>query len=492
MPSFSSEPAALPKMVYACPWDDDESVCELYEWIRLWPITTCEAIELIGPNVSDPLIRGFGVSMLSKLSDAKFLVYLPQLVQALKFELNHDSDLATLLIQRAFRNRHRIGHYFFWQLKAEMHSPAIAERYGLMLESYLRGCGSHRKELLTQVKVIDMLVAVALKIKAADASVRLDVLRESLSSLKLPSVFQLPLDPRLQVKGLVVEKCKYMDSKKLPLWLVFNNAEEIGNKVTIIFKEGDDLRQDALTLQVLKVFDQLWKEQGMDLRMNPYGVLSTGDGIGMIEVVLNSITMAGINREAGGAMKELQKDTTLNFLKRQNPKEDQLAKCQDNFALSCAGYCVATYVLGIGDRHNDNIMVTMNGLLFHIDFGHFLGNFKSKFGIKREKAPFVFTEQYQAVIGGFEEDRWKLFVRRCKAAFNTLRQNAPLLLNLFYLMLATGIPELQTPEDILYLKHALTLELNDDEATKHIEEKIYESLDCRTTTLNNVIHNLAH
>jgi phosphatidylinositol-4,5-bisphosphate 3-kinase len=38
-----------------------------------------------------------------------------------------------------------------------------------------------------------------------------------------------------------------------------------------------------------------------------------------------------------------------------------LNKAIDEFTMSCAGYCVATYVLGVADRHSDNIMVKKTG-----------------------------------------------------------------------------------------------------------------------------------
>lgn len=51
-----------------------------------------------------------------------------------------------------------------------------------------------------------------------------------------------------------------------PLWLVFENGDSHGKNIYLLYKYGDDLRQDMLTLQMIRVMDKLWKDNGMDLR----------------------------------------------------------------------------------------------------------------------------------------------------------------------------------------------------------------------------------
>ena len=120
---------------------------------------------------------------------------------------------------------------------------------------------------------------------------------------------------------------------------------------------------------------------------------------------------------------------------------------------SCAGYSVVTYIMGIGDRHNDNIMVKYSGHLFHIDFGKFLGD-AQKFGsIKRDRVPFVLTPDMVYVINGGDKmtRKFHTFVDLCCQAFNSLRQSGNLILTLFALMASSGIPGV-TKEAVSYVQ----------------------------------------
>uniref|UniRef100_A0A8C7Z4R8 phosphatidylinositol-4,5-bisphosphate 3-kinase n=1 Tax=Oryzias sinensis TaxID=183150 RepID=A0A8C7Z4R8_9TELE len=158
----------------------------------------------------------------------------------------------------------------------------------------------------------------------------------------------------------------------------------------------------------------------------PYGCLATGDRAGLIEVVSSADTIANIQLTSSNvaAAAAFNKDALLNWLKERN-SGDALERAIEEFTLSCAGYCVATYVLGIGDRHSDNIMVRSTGQLFHIDFGHILGNFKSKFGIKRERVPFILTHDFIHVIQQGKTGYTEKF-GRCVPLFHSCGSHVPI------------------------------------------------------------------
>lgn len=77
-----------------------------------------------------------------------------------------------------------------------MHVPEISERYGLLLEVYLRGCGGHMAELQKQNQVQKNLIRTANLIKGLKEQERKDVLLAELEKIKFPSKFQLPLNPK--------------------------------------------------------------------------------------------------------------------------------------------------------------------------------------------------------------------------------------------------------------------------------------------------------
>ncbi|XP_059519789.1 phosphatidylinositol 4,5-bisphosphate 3-kinase catalytic subunit beta isoform isoform X2 [Myotis daubentonii] len=493
-------PQSLPKLLLSIKWNKLEDVAQLQALLQIWPkLPPREALELLDFNYPDQYVREYAVGCLRQMSDEELSQYLLQLVQVLKYEPFLDCALSRFLLERALANR-RIGQFLFWHLRSEVHIPAISIQFGVILEAYCRGSVGHMKVLSKQVEALNKLKTLNSLIKlnavklnrakgkeAMHTCLKQNAYREALSDL------QSPLNPCVILSELYVEKCKYMNSKMKPLWLVYNNKVFGEDSVGVIFKNGDDLRQDMLTLQMLRLMDLLWKEAGLDLRLLPYGCLATGDRSGLIEVVSTSETIADIqlNSSNVAAAAAFNKDALLNWLKEYNSGDD-LDRAIEEFTLSCAGSCVASYVLGIGDRHSDNIMVKKNGQLFHIDFGHILGNFKSKFGIKRERVPFILTYDFIHVIQQGKTgntEKFGRFRQCCEDAYLILRRHGNLFITLFALMLTAGLPELTSVKDIQYLKDSLALGKSEEEALKQFKQKFDEALrESWTTKVNWMAH----
>jgi phosphatidylinositol-4,5-bisphosphate 3-kinase len=125
------------------------------------------------------------------------------------------------------------------------------------------------------------------------AAERTQILRDKLSAIELPAVFKLPLNPSLRLCGIDVSKCRVMESKKKPLWLHCKDADG-GPDVVLMLKVGDDLRQDALILQLLRVMDSLWRREHLDMQMMLYDCISTGFERGLLQIVQNATTLGGI------------------------------------------------------------------------------------------------------------------------------------------------------------------------------------------------------
>jgi phosphatidylinositol kinase/protein kinase (PI-3 family) len=94
-----------------------------------------------------------------------------------------------------------------------------------------------------------------------------------------------------------VSRCRVMESKKKPLWLTFKDANG-GKDFILMLKVGDDLRQDALIMQLLHVMDALWKREELDMQMMLYDCMSTGYERGLLQVVQNATTLGTILMEA--------------------------------------------------------------------------------------------------------------------------------------------------------------------------------------------------
>jgi len=465
-------------------WDDKKHVADIHQILKDYPIIYPFAgFEILALETLDIQVREYAVKCLQSLSDKEMQECMPQLIQSLKTDTYISSALSIFIIMRALKSR-SVGHTFYWYLISEMDDLLIRERFRILKQCYLENILSEdRRALLTMEKVISKLIWVA--DQAHHSRLSEEQIKSCLYEITFPETFLLPTNTKKEIQHLNVEECLILKSKTRPLWLTFEDID--GKKVYIILKVGDDIRVDVLALQMMKILDSFWKKEGLDLHLQPYVALPLAKKVGLIQVASKSETTSSINWKYGGnTFASAFSSTSLKAYLYKNNSPEEREQALRNFALSCAGYCVFTYVFGVGDRHGDNILCTKKGNVFHIDFGYFLGE-RSKFlGISRETNFFVLTPNYINAMDKF----FSLFVTLSCQGYVIAQRYESTFTTLIQLMLPCG-KDVISEEQINYVKTALEPWLSEKEGQRKFYRIIQCSLGDKRTLLNDFAHLLA-
>ena len=172
----------------------------------------------------------------------------------------------------------------------------------------------------------------------------------------------------------------------------------------IMFKSGDDLRQDQLIMQMLMLMDKVLQQGNMDLGLTTFKVLATSAQSGILEFVEDSFPVSEVL--------QAHDNSILSFFRKHRPAPQAVLgvdpECLDAYIKSTAGYCVLTHLLGIGDRHLDNVMLKTSGHLFHLDFGFVFAH-----DPKPYPPPFKLTREMVEGMGGMESVHYSRFKVYC-------------------------------------------------------------------------------
>lgn len=173
------------------------------------------------------------------------------------------------------------------------------------------------------------------------------------------------------------------------------------NLLSVIVKCGDDLRQELLAYQYLTLLQKIWKEEHVPLYVRPYKILVLSDDSGLIEPILNTVSLHQVKKNS-------QKTLLEYFLSEFGALNSEEFLCaQRNFVHSCAAYSIVSYLIQVKDRHNGNILLDNEGHIIHIDYGFILSASPKNLGF--ENSPFKLTPEFVEVMGGEGGDMFEYF-----------------------------------------------------------------------------------
>lgn len=541
------KPEALMMFLKCVDWIDEEEVLIVKDLLRRWaPLDKAQIIELLAIRLPaekshKTLIWNLIMKPGLKANSKEFRHFIPQLIQAFldlvgvdEFypDINSDqpANFFVAFLIDLVKDSLKYSTEFFWNLRVASRSlqgktsngsvNQFAKLQGMFLGSLAQSGASIYSEYFYQQsdlfgKLADLLkdvkrMKVSREVKQATI---IDVLDEPANGFMTFKSVPLPLNPKIKVSGILADRSILFKSNALPLKLSFIALDEDSMDdlcvYQVIYKEGDDLRQDQLVLMIIDQISRLWKNNGLDLRLTNYRVLATSVTTGLVQFI-PSEPLSNVLEENQGDLRAYL--SSLRPLPSGDYDVLQIhPEIHENYLRSVAGYSVITYVLGVGDRHLENLLITRTGHLFHVDYTYVFGRDPKPFPPPMKLCKEM-VEAMSATPVNFDPENLPLeyqkFKRLCFTAFIILRQNARELISSVSLLSFAGTtdlgqtatysdlpsqadPQVKVSRAAAFIQDRLMLELGELEALERFNQLIDDSVNALFPQVMETIHKWA-
>lgn len=369
-----------------------------------------DIICILDSNINNCNINKYILHYLKSINDYILICLLPNLLSYIKFSNEKENSIIVSFLIGKCKTSYKVSNYIFNELSIQMLDYRFYNLYNNIKIKLLNS--------------LDKKIAIYIKQTINDTKNFPDIINKINKSkfYKHSHDFILTIRPELKCISInknIIVKDSFTKPIIAELKCIYKTNKNIFKKKNYkLMLKNEDVRTDYIIINIIRIMDYiLKKDESLDLHIITYNILPIDINKGLIEIIQDSKTLY-----------EIKKDnfTIQNWIIENNPNVpiDILRK---RFTLSCAAYCVISYLLGFGDRHLDNIMISKEGFLFHIDFSYVLG-----ISVKIMVPEIRITPDMIDAMGGINSKNYELFQDLCIRSFNCLRRHS----NLFFILLS--------------------------------------------------------